>query len=122
MLLLYPNLWALQSPAGNCRAQANVSVILSLRGMPRVQCAMCILGRGLLFFAEPHYILRCHVCPNFIDLSGQCLLISLAVDGAYVGQCFDTVHCAMIHFLVPFVTRFRCCQPFIDNSTFARDL
>ena len=83
---------------------------------------MCILGTGLRLFAEPHYILRCNVCPNFIDLSGQFFLISPAVDSAYVGQCFATVHCAMIHFSVPFVTRFRWCQPFIDNSTFARDL
>ena len=80
------------------------------------------LGRGLPLFAEPHYILRCHVCPNFIDLSGQCFLISPAVDSAYVGHCFATAHCAMIHFSVPFVTLFRWCQPFIDNSSFARDL
>ena len=107
---------------GLCRAQANVSVILSLPSIPRVQSAVCILGTGLLFFAEPHYILRCHVCPNFIDLYGQCFLIFPAVDSVYVGQCFDIVHCAMIHFSVPFVTRFGWCQPFIDNSTFARDL
>ena len=83
-----------------------MSVILTLPGMPKVQCAVCILGTGLLFFAEPHYILRCHVCPNFIDLSGQCLLISPVFASAYVGQCFETVHCAMIHFSAPFVTRF----------------
>ena len=85
--------------------------------MPTVQSAVCILGTGFLFFAEPHCILRCHVCPNFIDLSGQCFLISPAVDSAY-GHRFATVHCAMIHFSVSFVT----FSLVIDNSTFARDL
>ena len=73
-------------------------VILILPGMPSVQSAVCILGTGLRFFADPHYILCCHVCHNFIELSGQCFLISPAVDSAYVGQYFDTVHCAMIQF------------------------
>ena len=90
--------------------------------MPIVQSAVCIFGTVLLFFTEPHYILRCHVCLNFIDLSGQCFFIPPPVDNAYVGQCFATVHCAMIHFSVPFVSRFRWCQPFIDKSTFARDV
>ena len=107
---------------GPCRAQANASVILSLPGMPRVRSPVCIFGRGLPLFVEPHYILRCHVCSNFIALSGQVFLISPAVDIAYAGHCFATAHCATIHFSVPFVTCFRWCQPFIDNSSFARDL
>ena len=104
------------------RAQANVFVIFSLPGVPIVQSAVCILATSLLFFVEPHFILRCSVCPDFIDQSGQCFLISAVVAIAFGGQCFDTVHCAMIHFSVPFVTRFRWCQSFIHTSTFARDL
>ena len=53
VLLLFP---------GPCRAHLNVSVISSLPGMPRVQCAMSSLGTGLPFFAVPHFIPRCHVC------------------------------------------------------------
>ena len=78
---------------GPCTAKANLSFILSLPGMPRVSSAVCILGTSLLFFAEPHYLLHCHVGSNFIDLSGQCFLISSAIDSAYVGQCFDCPLC-----------------------------
>ena len=59
---------------------------------------------------------------NCIDLLGLCLFISSAVDSVYVGQCFDTVYCAMLNFLVRFVAGFCWYQPFIDSSTFARDL
>ena len=79
--------------------------------MPRVQSAVCILGRGLRLFAKPHYILPRHVCPNFIDLSSQCFLFSPAADSAYVGQCFATVHCAMIQFFGAI------CDPFSLVST-----
>ena len=72
--------------------------------MPGVQSRVCILGRGLPLFAEPHYILHCHVFPNFIDLSGHCFFISPAVDSACVGHRFATAHCAMIHLSLPFVT------------------
>ena len=60
-----PLIWSLHvlSPVpGPCSARVNVSVISSLPGMPRVQCAVSSLGTGLLFLAEPHSIARCHVC------------------------------------------------------------
>ena len=72
--------------------------------MPEVRCPVRISGTGLPLFTAPHYILRCPVSPNFVDLPGKGILVSPAVDSAYVGHCFATAQCAMIHFSVPFVT------------------
>ena len=84
--------------------------------MPTVQSPVCIPAIGLPLFAGPRYIWRCH------GLLGQFFFISPTVDTAYVGHRFATSHRAMIHFLVPFVTGFRRCQPEIHISSFARDL
>ena len=97
-------------------------VILSFSGMPRVRSPVCMLVMGLPPFAGPNYISRLHVCPKFIDLFGQLFFIYPEVHSAYVGHCFATDHCVMIHFLVPFVTGVRWCRLAFDNSSFARDL
>ena len=68
---------------------------------PESNVQRVVWAQVCFFSAEPHFISRCHVCPNCIDLSGPCLLISPAVDRAR--HCFDTIHCAMIHFLVHFL-------------------
>ena len=74
--------------------------------MPRVRSPVCILGIGFLLFAQAHYISRCHLCPDFIDLSGHFSFSSPEVDDAYVGRCFATDYCAMIHFFGAICDRF----------------
>ena len=60
---------------------------------------------------------------SLICLVSFFFFISSAVDSAYVGHCFTTAHCAMMHFLVPFVTGFRWCGPEVHHiSSFAHDL